>query len=408
MKKHKNTYKTVSKIMKKKQATRLKQEKPKQHASKPKKMKTIEHNAFVRPQKPKYLGGSQRISSRWKLPVIFFLSSLMMILVLPTLIVIPFGESGEEKGESNVVENAAEVEEGPDPSEQSAESDAVDSSFSVAVMRNTSDTVENVDLESYVAGVVASEMNANFEMEALKAQSLAARTYIVNHVLYQDKEGSFDVTDTVQHQVYKNEEELKEQWGSDFPEKMNKIKKAVAATEGEIITYNDAPISVAFFSTSNGYTENSEDYWDNELPYLRSVESPWDEASPKFLDQETFSIGEVEKALEVDLPHETAVAMELTRTESKRVRELGIGGNSFSGREVREKLGLRSSDFTIEQKNEHLIFTTKGYGHGIGMSQYGAEGMAKEGKNYQEIVNYYYQDIEISTVNDTAPTLVAK
>ncbi|WP_337970405.1 SpoIID/LytB domain-containing protein, partial [Virgibacillus salexigens] len=100
--------------------------------------------------------------------------------------------------------------------------------------------------------------------------------------------------------------------------------------------------------------------------------------------------------------------IELTRTDSKRVGKLQIDGKTFSGRDGREKLELRSSDFTIEQKNDHFIFTTKGFGHGIGMSQYGANGMAKEGKNYKDIVNYYYKDVKISTVNETAPTLVSK
>src|SRR5699024_11107053 len=125
----------------------------------------------------------------------------------------------------------------------------------------------------------------------------------------------------------------------------------------------------------------------------------------KYLDQKTFTIQEVEQLLGVDLQETNAINIETTRTEGKRVDELQLNEYSFSGRDVREKLDLQSSDFTIKQKNSHLIFTTKGYGHGIGMSQYGANGMAKNGRNYQEIVEHYYQDVEISTVTDTAPTL---
>src|SRR5690625_89804 len=251
-------------------------------------------------------------------------------------------------------------------------------------------------------------MPAEFETEALKAQALAARTYIVNHKLYTDETDEYDVTDTVMHQVYKDDYELQKQWGSDYDWKMNKITEAVNDTQGEILTHNDAPITPAFFSTSNGYTENSEDYWEDELPYLRSVESHWDEDSPKFMDQKTFSVEQLEEALEIDLPYNESFQIEVTRTESERVDQLALNENELSGREVREKLELQSSDFSIKQRDNHLIFTTKGYGHGIGMSQYGANGMAEEGNSYKDIVEYYYNDIEISTVTDAAPTLVSR
>ncbi|MFC3040415.1 stage II sporulation protein D [Virgibacillus xinjiangensis] len=354
-------------------------------------------------KKPSYLKGNGNRRSIWKMPAAIFLGALMfVILALPAMIVLPFGD--EEKAVTEVKEQEQAGKE--EPAESEAEEK--ESSFAVEVMRHASETVEDVPLETYVAGVVASEMSAEFEMEALKAQALAARTYIVNHVLYQNDPNEFDVTDTVQHQVYKSESDLRQQWGSEYAKNMKRIEEAVAATEGQILTYKEAPITPAFFSTSNGYTENSEDYWESELPYLRSVESPWDKESPKFLDQQIFTIQEVETALGVDLPAQASQSMEVTRTEGDRVDQLKLGDQAFSGREVREKLSLRSSDFTIEQKNDHLIFTTEGYGHGIGMSQYGANFMAQEGKDYKDILAHYYQGVEISTVDDTAPTLVAK
>ncbi len=319
----------------------------------------------------------------------------MIILVIPALVVIPFGESKQEAATvtKKVEEATVEVEESP---------------FAVEVMRSATETVEDIPLEEYIVGVVAAEMPAEFELEALKAQALAARTYTVNHLLHGDKIAEYDVTDTVSHQVYRSEEELIKQWGSDYSEKINKIKEAVNATRGEILTYNETPITAAFFSTSNGYTENSEDYWENELPYLRSVKSPWDKESPKFLNQQTFTVAQVEKALGIDLPNEKPVYMEESRTESGRVKELTIAENTFSGRDIREKLGLSSSDFTIKQNNGHFVFTTEGYGHGVGMSQYGAHYMAQNGKTYKDIINHYYQGVEISTVDDATPTLVAK
>ncbi|MGM8364794.1 stage II sporulation protein D [Virgibacillus sp. W0181] len=348
----------------------------------------------TQPLKPR--NGFSQLKSSWKLPAILFVSVLVIIIVVvPTLIVIPFIKDGNQQ----VV-----------PTEQEAIPTVkqADSPFSVAVMRSVSDEIEDVPLETYVTRVVASEMPAEFEVEALKAQALAARTYIVNHLMHNEADVEPDVTDTTKHQVYQNETELRERWGSDFDWKMEKVRNAVYATQGEILTHNQAPITPAFFSTSNGFTENSEDYWENELPYLRSVESSWDKDSPKYLDQKVFSIQKVEESLQVDLPEALPMQAAITRTESGRVAELTLADHTISGRDVREKLDLRSSDFSIEQKNGHFVFTTKGYGHGVGMSQYGANGMAKEGQNYKNIVSYYYQGVEVSNVDEIAPTLVSK
>ena len=406
--KNRNYSKWNSKARKKKRATLLKQIQLKQ------KVKTQKDNTTSNQTAPlKKITSIKRKKiyrntppPTWRIPTVLLLSSLILfILIIPTLIVVPFAKDNEK---GSVPVEKQEEQQTADDAEAEAGAEQNESTISVAVMRTKSETVEDIPLESYVAGVVSSEMSPDFEPEALKAQSLAARTYIVDHLLHQDDGQESDVTDTTQHQVFKNDNELKKQWGSKYDENMKKVKAAVTATKGEILTYKDAPIFPAFFSTSNGYTENSEDYWDDELPYLRSVESPWDEDSPKFLDQQTFTIDQIKEKLAVDLPNQEPLGIDVTRTDSQRVKEIDLAGNKLSGREVREKLELQSSDFTIKQKNDHLIFTTKGYGHGIGMSQYGANSMAKEGKTYQEIVKYYYSDVEVGTVTDTAPTLVAK
>lgn len=336
----------------------------------------------------------RNISSRWRIPAFVFVMSLIVIvLILPTLIVIPFIKNEETHTVEETSTNFA--------------SEDMDSPFSVSVMRSVSNEVENVPLETYVARVVASEMPAEFEKEALKAQALAARTFIVNRLLHIDDELESDVNDTTQHQVYHNETELREQLGEDYEWKMEKITEAVHETQGEILTYEGTTITPSFFSTSNGFTENSEDYWENELPYLRSVESKWDEESPKFLDQKVFSVEQMKAALQIDLPNTLPIQAEMTRTESGRVDELILAGHTFSGREIREKLELPSSDFSIKQVNDHLVFQTKGYGHGVGMSQYGANGMAKEGENYEDIVRHYYTGIEIGKIDEIAPKLVS-
>ncbi|WP_138420724.1 stage II sporulation protein D [Aquibacillus sediminis] len=340
---------------------------------------------------------------QWKKPLMIIIAGVLtLILIVPTLIVVPFIGTSDEEKEPVETENA-EVE-------QPVAIKASDSPFSVKVFRTETEETEMVPLEEYVARVVASEMPAEFELEALKAQSLAARTYIVNHLVHQEESSlpeNSDVTDTVEHQVYKSDKELLAQWGTDYNWKMNKINQAVTSTIGEIITYEDQPITPAFFSTSNGFTEDSENYWENELPYLRSVESPWDKDSPKYLDQKIVTEQQVEEILGIQVDTNSDQPFEISRTDSNRVAEMTVGGESFTGREIRESLDLRSSDFEVEHKNDHFIFTTKGYGHGIGMSQYGADGMAKEGKSYKEIVTYYYKGAEVAQVNNTAPKLAS-
>ncbi|WP_339226541.1 stage II sporulation protein D [Oceanobacillus sp. FSL K6-2867] len=399
MNKRKHTYysNSVPKSLKKKKAS-LKKQIIKKQQQKLEYTKTqqapLKKIIPLKNRKTRYF--DNRNQSTWKIPTAIVLAGLLLfILVIPAVIVAMFGEGKQESIVTQEKEAEATVELDQSP-------------ISIAVMRQAKDTVEDIPLEEYVAGVVASEMPATFELEALKAQALAARTFTVNHLLHGDAEGNYDVTDTVNHQVFKNEQELKELWGKEFSDNMNKIKQAVQETEGQILTYNDAPINAAFFSTSNGYTENSEEYWDNEVSYLRSVESPWDVDSPKFLGRETFTIAQVEEALAIDLPKDAPLYIEMERTKSGRVSNIAIEDNNFTGREVREGLELKSSDFTVTQNNGHLIFTTEGFGHGVGMSQYGADGMAREGKTYEEIVKHYYQDVDISTINETAPTLVSK
>lgn len=316
---------------------------------------------------------------------------LFVILIIPAAIVLFTIENNDIQSvavEHSPVENLS----------------STDPTLLVSIQRTATEEVENVPLETYVARVVASEMPAEFALEALKAQSVAARTYVVNYMLLNSAE-EVAISDQVDHQVYKNEAELRQQWGDDYQWKMDKITQAVNETEGEILTYDAALITPVYFSTSNGFTENSEEYWQNEIPYLRSVESPWDKQSPEYKKQLTFSFAEIEAALGVNLSSGIHTPIHVTKTTGQRVKEISINGTTFTGREMREKLQLPSSDFTIEQKNNHLLFTTRGYGHGVGMSQYGAQGMAEEGQSYNDIVAHYYQGVKIDSVDQYTRTL---
>jgi stage II sporulation protein D len=315
---------------------------------------------------------------------------IAVIVLLPAVLVLPFSSSPPDWEEESQAE----------PFEKMLALEIPHSDIVVPVFRTSMDTVENIPLEEYVAGVVASEMPADFEVEALKAQALTARTYIVKALLSSSKNASLPqeavVSDTINHQVYKGKEELKRIWGEDFNHKLAKIVEAVTETKGQILTYEGQPIQASFFSASNGYTVDSEDYWENEYPYLRSVESPWDKESPKYVESIQLSVRAVEEKLDVSIKKDGKIGKVISTTSGKRVGKIQIGKKEFTGKEIREKLELRSTDFQMEKKGKNITITTKGYGHGVGMSQYGANGMAKEGKSYQDIVNYYYQGVEIS------------
>lgn len=283
--------------------------------------------------------------------------------------------------------------------------------FTVSVYRTDESRVVELPLEQYLIGVVASEMPAEFEIEALKAQALAARTYLFKQLLSDSPiriPGGAEVTDSVMHQVYHDRAELRRLFGEDYDWKIKKITRAVRATRGEILTYQNEPITAAFFSTSNGYTETSGAIWPSNPPYLQSVPSPWDRRSPKFSHTMTMPLGQFEKKLGVQISDHGLLGTVLQKTPGNRVGKIRIGGKVFTGREVRQALSLPSTDFTFERRGDQVIVRTKGYGHGIGMSQYGANGMAKEGKNYRQIVQYYYRGVKISSMEPFTAKLVKK
>ncbi len=346
--------------------------------------------------------------ARKKLKIKSFIALVALLLVItlmiPSLLVLPFSgdeatkKLGEELNkENNLQIKTIETSSGP--------------TVEVAVFRMQKKQVETLPLEKYVIGVVASEMPRDFEKEALKAQALTARTYIINQMLKEKKadlpEGAL-VTDTENHQVYKSDEELKNIFGVDYKWAINKITEAINETSGQIITYKGAPIEASFFSTSNGFTENSEEIWMKAVPYLKSVESPWDLQSPKFTGQKIMPIKEFEQKLGVHLSNSSTIGKVTERTVGKRVGKVEINGKVVSGKDVREKLGLKSTDFTWELKGDKIIIQTKGNGHGVGMSQYGANGMAAEGKTYKEIIHYYYTGVEITSSDPFLTRIVAR
>ena len=266
----------------------------------------------------------------------------------------------------------------------------------VNLLNESDGSIKNVNIEDYIIGVVAAEMPASFEPEALKAQAVAARTYAMYKK--ETRNLDYDLIIGTKDQAYQTNEELLKKWGVSFFKNYLKVRDAVLATEGEILTYNGQTINAFYFSMSNGYTENVESVFKSDLPYLKSVPSTWDNESIKNYEfTKTISKEDFCKSLEI--PCDNIKIENIQKTSSNRVASITINGKTLEGTKVRSLLGLRSTDFTIECLDNDIKITTKGYGHGVGMSQYGANGMAKENHNYKEILNYFYQNTEISKIN---------
>ena len=271
------------------------------------------------------------------------------------------------------------------------------SNSTIKVKKSKTNEIESVPIEEYVIGVVAGEVPASFDLEALKAQAVASRTYALEHK--QRSKTNYDVMDNTQNQVYINYEDMKNKWKNNYDENLNKITNAVNSTKVEVLLYDNNLIDAMFFSTSNGYTENSENVFSSKKPYLVSVPSPWDkQESPVF--KTTSLISKKEFLFNLGLPDSNEINIsDVKTTNTKRVISLNINGKKFKGSEIKSIFKLRSTSFSIEIKEDKVNFIVNGFGHGVGMSQYGANGMAKEGYDYKDILKHYYKNCEIKKIN---------
>ena len=259
----------------------------------------------------------------------------------------------------------------------------------IRVKRNSTGLVEEIPFEEYIVGVLAGEMPIYFEKEAFKAQAVAARSYALKRVEY-NKDNEYDVVDSIMNQVYLDNEYLKEAWGDEYVTNINKLREAVNETSLEYLEYEGEVIDAMFFSTSNGYTEDAMTVFNIDLPYLQSVKSAWDEdTSSAFRTSKTITASSFYETLDLKYSDTLDVKV-LKRSSTNRIISLLINDFEFSGRDLYNKLGLKSTDFSLKKEGDNIIINTIGYGHGVGMSQYGALGMAKEGYSYDEILKYYY------------------
>ena len=254
--------------------------------------------------------------------------------------------------------------------------------------------INSLDLEEYVLGVVAAEMPASFNEEALKAQAIAARTYAVYKLEHTNKE--YDLIADVSNQAYINKDEMREKWQDEFAYYYKKIQNAVESTKSVIMFYKDEPIIAYYFAMSNGSTEDSSLVFGEKNDYLTSVDSLWDKDVRNY--EVINTISKTEFCQKLNILCDNIIIDNINKSGTGRVNTIMINNKIFKGTEVRSLLGLRSTDFEINVK-DNIEITTKGYGHGVGMSQYGANEMAKLGYKYDEILKYYYQNVELKPIH---------
>lgn len=274
------------------------------------------------------------------------------------------------------------------------------------------DKIEECKLEDYLVGVVAAEMPANFEKEALKAQAVAARTYALSKILNKCSNGKgADICDSTHCQAFLRKEEKIKAWNDKYAEEYwKKIQEAVNETSGEILTYEGELVMKAqYFSVSSGKTENASEVFSAKEPYLKSVDSPGEEIAPKFTSKVT--IGNKDFSAKINHSYSDAKLSSnnpksqvniLKRNEGGSVKEIKAGNITMSGVEFRKIFGLNSANFTLNFNKSNVDIICKGYGHGVGMSQWGANVMAKNGSSYKEILNHYYQGIKVDLIKNLA------
>lgn len=316
-----------------------------------------------------------------------FLISLLICALFPILLfslvlnILPDGESPSQESTFEYSYNPTQLED-----------------VSVLV-RMKDQTVRQLPLEQYIVSVVLREMPADFHIEALKAQAVVARTYTIRHMQGSGKHQTADVcADSSCCQGYWDSVDYLASGGS--MDKLALIEKAVSDTAGLILIYDDEPIEATYFSCSGGNTEDALAVWGSDVPYLKATESPGEEHAAHYTDTVRYSVSEVAELLGINLKRERDFQVgKISYTEGGGIDAIEICGKKFLGTTVRKKLSLRSTAFVISVTGSTVTVTTKGYGHRVGMSQYGADAMAEAGSDYCEILIHYYKGVEIVSLD---------
>ncbi len=276
----------------------------------------------------------------------------------------------------------------------------------IKLLHKETGEIEEIELENYIVNVLAAEMPVDYELEALKAQAVVARTYTLYQILNSNKHENADMCDDSKCcQAWISKDKRFEKWETNQEEKWNKLNKAVYETQGEIITYQGNPIDAFFHSNSGGMTEIPINVWGgSDYPYLQAVETSGEDEYNQYYSENILSKQEFEEKMkqffsdfEINWADENCIEI-LEYTESNRIRTIKIGNKKISGVEARKIFELKSSNFSFEINENNIKFIVIGYGHGVGMSQTGSNTLAKENKNYKEIINHFYKDIEIKNI----------
>ncbi len=322
---------------------------------------------------------------------IFAIMLLAAMLVIPASVVLLFGEKKPPSSDFS------------DPDKNKL------AQMQVSVYRKSTGKIENISCYDYICGVVAGEMQANCHIEALKAQAVAAFTYTVNKMNYvRDNpetdighSGAYVCDDYAHCKAYLERGDALKKWGSEWFDKYYpNIEKAVADSLGMVITYDGEPINAVFHAVSNGKTCSAKEVWGADVPYLQSVDCECDSFAPDYTSTVSFTHSEFSERfkdeLGVELPEDYNTWLgEIKLCDSGMVEQIIIAGTAYSGTHIRKLFSLRSATFSVEVTDTGVVFTVSGYGHGVGMSQFAADYMAKEGKTCREILTYFYKDTKI-------------
>ena len=336
--------------------------------------------------------------------LLYILSFIILFFILPVIFTITPKAETEE-----VVSNIENVtQEQPEPEAEIITYD-YQKYQTIKLLHSGSGQIEELPIDEYLYGVVSSEMPANYEVEALKAQAIVARTYTIYQIMNNSgKHPGADICDNSSCcQAWISKDERLSKWAPEEAESnWNKIVDAVNSTSGKIITYQNKPINAFFHSNSGGKTESSLNIWGGiDYPYLKSVETAGEEGYTQYSSEAKFTKEELLNKLkekyedcEIDYSQENCIQI-IEYTTSGRVKTIKFGNKEIAGTEARTILGLRSTNFTFTISGDEIIFSVIGYGHGVGMSQTGADALAKSGSNCEEIIKHFYTDVEIVEVN---------
>ena len=329
--------------------------------------------------------------------LIYFLIFLLICFIFPALLT-KGAVNGVAKKEENVHKEA-----------KAEEKYNYNKYGTIKLLHAKTGEVEEVELDTYLCNVVSAEMPADFEEEALKAQAIVARTYTIYKIKNKKHDNADICDDSNCCQAWISKEDRLNRWNEEQREaNWQKIENCVKATQGKIITYNNEPINAFFHSNSGGKTEIPVNVWGGgtDLPYLQVVETSGEDEYSQYSSQVEFTQEELINKLKekysdisIDFNNQDDIKI-LEYTDSGRVKTIKFGNHNISGTEARTILGLKSTNFSIVRENEKIKFDVKGYGHGVGMSQTGADSMAKQGKNCEEIIEHFYVGVEIKNIND--------